>query len=316
VLVNANPVATATATGSTTLCQGDVVTLQANTGAGLFYQWKNNSSAIAGATTATYTTATAGSYTVTVTNTNGCNRTSAPPIVVTVVALPPSVITHTTSLGFCDGQSVTLHAPTGTGFSYVWYLDGSPIAGATTDSYVATLSGAYTLRVTAGSGCTQLSAPAVVTVFPVVTPIISRTDNVLGTSGYVAYQWYYNNNPIPGATGENITITQNGYYQVMATDANGCTTTSAIAWIQNLGIDNNIKAGDIKIFPNPATTEIHILSPVKVNVVIRNMQGQTVLSGEAVTTMNISSLANGIYMVTVLDKDGALLKTGRLVKSE
>jgi hypothetical protein len=182
--------------------------------------------------------------------------------------------------------------------------------------YVATLEGVYALRVTAGTGCTSLSQPVSVTVFPVLTPIISRNGNMLSSAGYVTYQWYFNNNPIPGATNADLSITQNGYYQVSGTDANGCTSTSAIAWIQNLGIDNQIRADDIKIFPNPATTEVHIVSPVRVNVAIRNMQGQIVLSGYAVTTMNISSLANGVYMISILDKDGALLKTGRLVKSE
>jgi hypothetical protein len=313
VIVNANPVAIATASGPTTICQGDFVTLQANTGAGLSYQWKRNGTNVG--TGIAYNASVAGNYTVTVTNTNGCSAISAP-VTVTVIALPPATITHNTPLSFCDGQSVTLHAPTGAGFTYTWYQDGSAIPGATTDTYVATQEGIYSLRVTAGTGCTSLSSPVSVTVFPVLTPIISRNGNMLSSSGYVSYQWYFNNMPVAGAVGADFTITQNGYYQVLGTDANGCTSTSAIAWIQNLGMDSYVKADDIKIFPNPATTEVHIVSPVRVNVVIRNMQGQVVLSGRSVTTMNISSLAAGVYMISILDKDNALLKTGRLVKAE
>ena len=314
VIVHANPVAIANANGSTSICQGDFVTLQANAGAGLSYQWKRNGGNVG--TGISYNASVAGNYTVTVTNANGCTTTSAPPIAVTVVPLPPSTVTYNTSLSFCEGQSVTLHAPTGTGYTYTWYQDGNPIPGATTDVYTATIQGVYSLRVTAGSGCTSLSSPVSVTVFPVLTPIISRSGNVLSSSGYIAYQWYFNNNPIPGGTAPDITITQNGYYQVLGTDANGCTSTSAIAWIQNLGIDGHVKADEINIFPNPATTEIHVQSPVKVNVVIRNLQGQAVLSGKAVTVLNISSLANGVYMISVYDSHDALLKTGRLIKSE
>ncbi|MEN9303107.1 MAG: hypothetical protein RL264_1536, partial [Bacteroidota bacterium] len=68
ITINASPTATITAGGATTFCQGASVVLNANTGTGLTYQWKNNDTNISGATAASYTANASGSYTVDVTN--------------------------------------------------------------------------------------------------------------------------------------------------------------------------------------------------------------------------------------------------------
>jgi hypothetical protein len=310
VVVHTNPVATATANGTTTICQGDFVTLQANAGTGLSYQWKRNGGNVG--TGISYNASVAGNYTVTVTNTNGCSTTSAPPVTVTVVPTPASTISHTTPLAFCEGKSVTLTAPTGTGYTYIWYLDGNAIPGATSDSYIATLAGAYTVRVTGASGCTSLSASATVTVFHILTPIITRGGNLLSTSGYTSYQWYLNGSPIPGATSPDYTITQNGYYTVTAGDANGCSATSAIAWIQDLSVNNTIRPESVKIYPNPASSVVHIEAPVKVNVQLRNMHGQLVLEKANASEIDISTVANGVYMILITDKENRTVKMEKL----
>ena len=76
VAVNALPAATITPATATTVCQGGGVVLNANTGAGLSYQWFNNAVAISGASGASYTANMSGSYTVEVTNTSTCSSTS------------------------------------------------------------------------------------------------------------------------------------------------------------------------------------------------------------------------------------------------
>ncbi len=75
VTVNASPAASISAVGSTTLCAGSAITLNANTGAGLTYQWLLNGNPISGATNANYIANAVGSYTV-VTTQNGCSKTS------------------------------------------------------------------------------------------------------------------------------------------------------------------------------------------------------------------------------------------------
>src|SRR5690606_19382855 len=61
------PDAIITAGGPTTFCEGESVSLSANTGSGYTYQWKRNTVNISGATAATYSVTQSGSYTVVVT---------------------------------------------------------------------------------------------------------------------------------------------------------------------------------------------------------------------------------------------------------
>lgn len=76
VTANPLPAATITASGPLTFCAGDSVTLQANSGAGLTYQWKKGSNNINGATQSSYKAKVAASYKVIVTNSNLCSKTS------------------------------------------------------------------------------------------------------------------------------------------------------------------------------------------------------------------------------------------------
>lgn len=56
-----------------------------------------------------------------------------------------------------NGNAATLMAST-TGVSYQWYINGSPINGATNQSFTATINGDYTVKVTFDFGC-AVSSP-------------------------------------------------------------------------------------------------------------------------------------------------------------
>ncbi|MFN5884138.1 MAG: T9SS type A sorting domain-containing protein, partial [Bacteroidota bacterium] len=77
VTVHPLPVAIATAATATTFCQGGSVLINANTGIGLTYQWRNTGVNIPLATTSSFTASTSGSYDVAVTNNNGCIDSSS-----------------------------------------------------------------------------------------------------------------------------------------------------------------------------------------------------------------------------------------------
>jgi endoglucanase len=74
----------ATITSSaTSFCTGSSLVLNANTGSGLTYVWKNGTSIISGATTSTYTASAAGSYSVEVTNASSCKASSLVKVITT-----------------------------------------------------------------------------------------------------------------------------------------------------------------------------------------------------------------------------------------
>ncbi|HNU32182.1 MAG TPA: PKD domain-containing protein [Bacteroidia bacterium] len=74
--VTNNPTPTVTPQGPTAFCAGQSVVLQANSFAGVVFQWQKNGIDIAGAINQNYTATTAGSYRVKQTA-NGCTKSSA-----------------------------------------------------------------------------------------------------------------------------------------------------------------------------------------------------------------------------------------------
>ena len=218
VTVNALPTATITPSGSTTICAGGSVTLNANSGTGLSYAWTN------GGTSNSRTYNTAGSYTVTVTDGNGCSNTSAP-TVVSVNTLPAATITPSGSTSFCAGGSITLNANSGTGLSYAW------TNGGTSNTRTYNTAGSYTVTVTDGNGCSNTSAPTVVTVNALPTATITANGPLtfcagnsvnLSASNAVSYLW--SNGEITNTLSN---ITNSGTFTVTVTDINGCSNTAA-----------------------------------------------------------------------------------------
>lgn len=153
--------ATIAADGPTTLCFGETVTLNSTTaGAGLSYQWQKNGVNIAGATNSSYVVTKQGNYRCIVTKPS-CSSTSAP-IGVTVNLTPNAFITALDGLDLCGLPNVRLRGNNAPGYTYQWYLDGSPIAGATNILYYATATGSYQVQVTNASGCSNMSPASVV----------------------------------------------------------------------------------------------------------------------------------------------------------
>jgi hypothetical protein len=217
VVVNPNPTPSITPNGPTTFCSGGNVILDA--GAGYSgYAWSN------GGNTQTISVAASGNYSVTVTDGNGCQGTAGP-VAVTVNTSPtPPVINASGPLTFCDYEFVTLTS------SYANNILWSN--GLTTQTIVVNTSGTYTVTYTDANGCSSVSLPVVVSVYPSPSPVITANgptticsgDTVVldAGAGYTNYAWSN------GANSQTIIVTASGAFDVTVTNANGCVGTSAI----------------------------------------------------------------------------------------
>lgn len=130
------------------------------------------------------------------------------------------VVTATGSTSFCVGDSVLLDA----GEGYVAYRWNT---GQRTRYLAVHASGQYFATVRDAQGRVGRSDPVTVSVHAAPgKPVISRSGNVLSIEGEVEMQWYRNGQPIGGATGAQLAVTQTGVYRVRVRNAYGCESES------------------------------------------------------------------------------------------
>ena len=279
---------TITASGSTTFCQGNSVTLSANSANS--YSWNT------GATTSSIPVSSSGSYSVTLTDAGGCSATSIGKNV-TVNALPTATISASSPTTFCQGGSVSLTATNGMS-SYSWST------GASTSTINVSTSGNYSVTVTNSNGCSATSSGTNVTVNPNPTATISNTINencfggnngsatISASGGTSPYSYSWTN----GQTTTTATNLISGNYSVTVTDSKGCATTQTVNISQPSALTSTISAtsptcnggndGSASVNASGAT------SPY------------TYLWNNSATTQNISGLIAGNYSVTITDANG------------
>ena len=325
VLVNPLPDVSITASGSTIFCIGGSVTLSATAVAGDLYQWYRGGTAIAGATTSNYVATIGGGYRVMVTDpTTGCSDETHADTTVTVVTTP--VVVPLTPASFCWGGSVllstSLSGASGT-VTYQWYFNGAVIPGATGPTYNTALPGNYSVQITIPGSCTVTTLAVPVTEHPLPDPLVSYYGGYFHTAPYyVTYQWYKDLIPMAGATLDSMLSAGPGNYKVAVTDTFGCQSYSDVYVFTGstggsggtTGV-NNTHASDIRIYPNPAQTMVHIQAAEQLRAVITSVDGRTVLDVPAAKDIDVSTLANGIYMIKLYDNNGQMLKAEKLVKS-
>ena len=234
--VNPLPTSYITNSSSLTLCDGNSVTLNANSQAGASYIWNESGTPIIGATNSSYQATQSGSYTVTATDSNTCSRTS----IAKVVTVNPSPVVSTAIMGnttLCQGDTVLLIANATNGTTFQWKKNNTNVSGATNDSLFVTTNGNYWVVVNNAFNCKDTSSLTNVVVNPLPTVTLSNAgtltvcdgNSVTLTANVVAgysYIWNESGTPIIGATNSSYQATQSGAYTVTATDSNSCSKTS------------------------------------------------------------------------------------------
>ncbi len=304
ITVNPNPTVTISS-ASQTICLGSSVTYTAS-GAST-YSWTG------GATTSAVTYTPSGSTTYTVRGTSGvCSATA----LASVIANPnPTVVVTNASQTVCVGSPVTFNASGATTYSWT--------GGATTSAatYTPSSSTTYTVRGTTGS-CSSTTIVSVTTnSVPVVlasasgTLICSGNSVVLTGSGASTYTW----NP-GSATGSSVTFTPSSttIYTVIGSSGAGCNSTSAISVSVSActGLNEIVSGGsNYFVYPNPTSGKVTINTTSdiseQVTTEVVDAIGKVVQkhiinfnSSSKSHDLNIEELANGMYFIRLMPKDG------------
>jgi uncharacterized repeat protein (TIGR01451 family) len=268
--------------------------------AGATYTWTVTNGTLGsgqGTSSITFTAGTTSPVSISVTaSQNGC--TAAGSASVAVGAFTPT-ITGTPS--FCPGGSTTLTSSAAA--SYQWSLNGSPIGGATSQTYAANVAGNYTITAASASGCSGTSAPFAVSQNTASTPTITPSGPTtfcaggsvtLTSSAATTYQWLINGSPIGAANGQTYAPSASGNYSVTTTNGSGCSATSASV--------------AVTINANPAVT---ITGPAAICA-----GGSATLdagpgfvsyawsTGATTQTINVSPSSSTTYSVTVTNANG------------
>lgn len=158
------------------------------------------------------------------------------------------------------------------------------------------------------AGCTSALRQAVT----LGTPIITQKDSVLSSNFANGNQWYYEGNPIDGATGQTYVPQQSGNYKIGVTLTTGCTLFSEVYRYALKALHPDNSDIGLSVFPVPATTKLNVVFKAPENddnltlTLVNNagqivyIQKQSVSAGEFSTTVDVSKQHTGTYIVRLV----------------
>lgn len=288
ITVSANPTATVASTSGNAICDGSSADLTAPTGMSS-YEWYKGGTQIVGANTNTLSVSTAGNYQVKVTNSNGCSTLSMA-YGMAVNSVPTGSITNSSSLEFCEGDSVVLSGPVG--MTYAWST------GETTSSITVSNTATVGLTVTNTDGCSAALTAVDVIANQVPSLTVSNggalefcfggSVNLQASGGFASYAWSNS------STNQNIIVATAGNYTVTGTTSDGCSTTSAVTSV-------TVNANPVATITNSGSSVLCAGDSTTLNAPL-GMSSYLWSNGENTASITTSTAAN--YSVTVTNADG------------
>ncbi|MCB9185755.1 MAG: HYR domain-containing protein [Flavobacteriales bacterium] len=289
VTVNDVPVPVITPGGTSEICVGENLVLDAGSGYSV-YNWSNNTN---GQTT---TVSSAGSYNVIVTTAAGCSGTSAP-VQVVVNSLPVVDLGNDTTI--CTASVLTLDAGNqGADFSWSTFE--------ITQTINVTTTGVYIVNVTDGNGCVGSDAISV-TVSNLLDPVIVGSGPLVFCSGgsvtldggvFDSYLWS------TGEQTQTITVSNPGVYELQVWDQFGCE-----------GSDDEIVT--VLQLPNAVITPegpVEICEGDTFTLSASNNFSNYAWSPNGESTYSIQVYQAGAYSVTVEDPNNGCEATSNVVQ--
>ncbi len=198
----------------------------------------------------------------------------------------------------CQGSTLTVSSSTITGATYMWYNGATLIAGATSSTYNATVTGNYSVKLN-GVGCTIPSNSVSLSFNPLPTLSVSASSTsicsaetvTLTSTGAQTYSW------TSGPTTDTYSVSPiaNTTYTVSGTDVNGCSNSTMYA---------------VSVNPNPTVTATAgntvICSGDIVTLSTGGASTYTWSTGSNSTSYSVSPTSNTTYSVSGTDASGCI----------
>lgn len=228
---------------------------------------------------------------------------------------PPQLIIGSVAVCPQSMQSYSV-PPVSNANGYIWTVPAGwtisgPSNGNTINVMTGTTSGVLSVAATNSCG-TSTTTIAGIVVIAALNPVITASGNTMSTGSFSTYQWLFNEAVIAGATGQSYTATNSGNYKVRVTDGAGCIDTSSVFNLTVTGIEDRLGSASVSIYPNPASTVLHISTAKPLNIHIYSLDGRLVLQQQKTMQADIRLLPAGMYQVRLSDLGGNLLKIEKL----
>jgi hypothetical protein len=107
-----------------------------------------------------------------------------------------------------------------------------------------------------------------------------------------------------------------GKFWCIVTDVNDCSENSDTVDTENKTsvISKEFKTKTIKIYPNPTRSNVFIESDLPIDVRVTDAIGKLVTYQKEVKQVNLEPYADGMYIFTIIDKEGNILGIEKINK--
>jgi hypothetical protein len=253
---------------------------------------------------------------------------------VNVYNLPAFTNIESSSGSFNVCSNSPIHLSVYEGYNYAWYEnDTTLIVGADSSSFEVPVPNNlpyttnYKVKITDPvTGCAIFTPNVAVTVtegvpapFSTFGAIYSGGQLTSNYSGFASYQWLLNGTAlVPSGQTQTFVPTVNGNYSLVVTTAAGCSGTSNIISIFNMGVDEMSGLDEfISVYPNPSDGEftLNMTAATQSGLVIsiidisgKNVYQENVgkLNGTFTKTFSLQNLSSGIYTLNLQFDQGAV----------
>lgn len=203
-------------------------------------------------------------------------------------------------------------------YTYLWSNGG------TNPNETGLTAGTYTITITDNNGLIVTTSTTVTQPLAIIITHDSANEtlgcngiarvNISGGTSPYTYYWSV------GHTNDTINNICAGTYTCIITDNNDCSQTTTVTVINTTGIGKVNSAVGLHIYPDPSTGYFTIIGLSKgEEIEVYNYMGQkvsSILVNNATMVFDISDKLTGMYLIRILNKDGSVVTSDKIVKIE